>query len=158
MDTVFFKHRYITQPSVTPADTLKKAINDLAAALKGKKNVDGTLEIEALTKLDELLNHQQQEPPLTQTDVNNVPQPNVPSQRDTADPKVEEQRPSHPTIMPQPRVENKCDATAPQWTKEARTTPLAPKMKLRSGISNNRNGRARIQQRQQLNSRQPPRM
>ena len=59
MDTVFFKHRYITQPSVTPADIIKKAINDLATALKGQKNVDGTLELKALTKLVDLLNHQQ---------------------------------------------------------------------------------------------------
>ena len=36
-DTVFFKHKYITQPTVTPADTIVKALNDLTNALKGKK-------------------------------------------------------------------------------------------------------------------------
>jgi hypothetical protein len=52
LDTVFFKHRYITQPTVTFADILKKAINDLATTLKGRKNVDGIREIKALQKLD----------------------------------------------------------------------------------------------------------
>ncbi len=52
---MIFKH-YITQPTVTPADTLKKTINDLAAALKQRQNMDGIKEMEALQILDELLN------------------------------------------------------------------------------------------------------
>ncbi len=28
-DTVFFKHKYITQPTLTPVDTLVRAIDDL---------------------------------------------------------------------------------------------------------------------------------
>jgi hypothetical protein len=39
-DTVFFKHKYITQPTITPADMLKKATDNLAAALKGRRNID----------------------------------------------------------------------------------------------------------------------
>ena len=53
-DTVFFKHRYITQPSVTSADILKKAMDDLAAALKNQRNTEGIKEMEALRKIDEL--------------------------------------------------------------------------------------------------------
>jgi len=34
-DTVFFKHKHITQPTVTPADTIVKALDDLTHALKG---------------------------------------------------------------------------------------------------------------------------
>jgi hypothetical protein len=56
-DTVFFKHKYITQPTVTPADTIVKALDDLTQALKGKRNVSGAAEIEALKKIDELLNN-----------------------------------------------------------------------------------------------------
>ena len=56
LDTVFFKHRYITQPTVTPADILTKAIDDLAVALKQQRNMDEIKEMEALQKLDELLN------------------------------------------------------------------------------------------------------
>jgi hypothetical protein len=38
-DTVFFKTKYITQPTMTPADIIIKALNDLRQALKGKNNV-----------------------------------------------------------------------------------------------------------------------
>jgi hypothetical protein len=54
---VFFKHKYITQPTVTPADTIIKALDDLTIALKGRKNVKGAIQIEALEKIDELLNN-----------------------------------------------------------------------------------------------------
>ncbi len=56
-DKVFFKHRYITQPTLTPADTIIKALNDLTHALKGRKNVEGDAQIEALEKINELLNN-----------------------------------------------------------------------------------------------------
>ena len=56
-DTVFFKHKYITQPTVTPADTIVKALDDLTHALKGMRNVKGEAQIEALEKIDELLNN-----------------------------------------------------------------------------------------------------
>jgi hypothetical protein len=36
-DTVFFKHKYITQPEVKPADVIIKAYHDLRAALQGIK-------------------------------------------------------------------------------------------------------------------------
>ncbi len=64
-DTVFFKHKYITQPTLTLADILTKAIDDLAHALKGRRNTKGIMELEALQKLDELLNQapQAQTPP-----------------------------------------------------------------------------------------------
>ena len=54
-DTVWFKHKYITQPKVTPADQIVKAINDLTCALKGKHNVEGLKQMEALQNLKELL-------------------------------------------------------------------------------------------------------
>ncbi len=56
-DTVFFKHKYITQPTVTPADIIVKALDDLTQALKGRRNVSCAVEIEALEKIDELLNN-----------------------------------------------------------------------------------------------------
>jgi hypothetical protein len=57
-DTVWFKHKYITQPTVTPADMIVKAMNDLAAALKGKSNQEGLEELETLKQLEELLTNQ----------------------------------------------------------------------------------------------------
>jgi len=56
-DTVFFKHRYITQPTLTPNDTLVKAIDDLTHAIRGQKNHKGAAQIEALEKIDAILNN-----------------------------------------------------------------------------------------------------
>jgi hypothetical protein len=55
-DMVHFKHIHIMQPTLTPEDTIVKALNDLTHALKERRNTKGTLEIEALQKIDELLN------------------------------------------------------------------------------------------------------
>jgi hypothetical protein len=54
-DTVYFKHKHITQPTLTSEDTIVKALNDLTHTLKERRNTKGTLEIEALQKIDELL-------------------------------------------------------------------------------------------------------
>jgi hypothetical protein len=54
-DTVWFKHKYITQPHVTAVDQIVKAINNLTCALKGKSNVDGLEQTKAIQKLEELL-------------------------------------------------------------------------------------------------------
>jgi hypothetical protein len=67
-DTVFFKTKYITQPTLTPADIITKALNDLTKALKGKNNDEGVGQLEALKQLDAILN--------------NVPEP-VPTQVET---------------------------------------------------------------------------
>jgi hypothetical protein len=56
-DTVFFKHKYITQPTLTPVDTVVKAIDDLTHALKGTRNTHGIQQIERLKMIDELLNN-----------------------------------------------------------------------------------------------------
>ena len=39
--TVFFKHKYITQPALTPTDTILRASDDLAQILKGVLPVKG---------------------------------------------------------------------------------------------------------------------
>jgi hypothetical protein len=56
-DTVFYKHRYLTQPTVTLANSIVKACKDLTQALKGRRNMKGIEQIEALTKINELLNN-----------------------------------------------------------------------------------------------------
>ena len=55
-DTVFFKHKHITQPTLTPIDTVVRAIDDLTCALKGARNIQGMQQIERLKTIDELLN------------------------------------------------------------------------------------------------------
>ena len=54
-DTVWFKHRYITQPAVTPADIIVKAITDLTQTLKGRTNLEGIEQLETLQRLEQLL-------------------------------------------------------------------------------------------------------
>ena len=56
-DTVFFKTKYLTQPTLTPAEVITKALNDLTRALKGKNNQQGISQMEALTKLNDILNN-----------------------------------------------------------------------------------------------------
>jgi hypothetical protein len=50
-DTVFFKTKYIMQPTITPADTIIKALNNLKQALKGKSNAKGLEQLKALKNL-----------------------------------------------------------------------------------------------------------
>ena len=47
-DTVFFKHKYLTQPTVPPEDTIVAAAQQLTAALKG--NAKDHKELQALKK------------------------------------------------------------------------------------------------------------
>jgi len=56
-NTVFFKHKYITQPPVSPADTIVKALDDLMHTLKGRRNVKGEAQMDALEKINKLLNN-----------------------------------------------------------------------------------------------------
>jgi hypothetical protein len=55
-DTIHFKHKHITAPTLTPEDTIVKAIGDLTEALRERRNTKGAMEHEALQKLDELMN------------------------------------------------------------------------------------------------------
>ena len=41
--TVFFKHKYLTQPSVTPLDAVVQATDDLCTVLKGRSPVKGAM-------------------------------------------------------------------------------------------------------------------
>ena len=50
------QYKFITQPTLTPVDTVVKAIDDLTCALKGARNTQGMQQIERLKMIDELLN------------------------------------------------------------------------------------------------------
>ncbi len=56
-DTVWFKHRYITQPTITSNDMVIKAIGDLSAEMKKKVNMVGIDEMEVLKKMNNILNN-----------------------------------------------------------------------------------------------------
>jgi hypothetical protein len=48
VDTVFFKHKYITQPTVTPADAIVNAYHKVAQAIQGIQHTKSDAHIEAL--------------------------------------------------------------------------------------------------------------
>jgi hypothetical protein len=77
-DTVFFKTKYITQPTLTRADIVTKALNELTQALKGKNNEKGLAQIEALKRLDAILTNE----PEAATE---VPTPQITERRVTFD-------------------------------------------------------------------------
>lgn len=54
LDTVFFQHRYITNPTVTHKDKVVKALGDVQQALLNKKNSRSKKQMEALKQLDDI--------------------------------------------------------------------------------------------------------
>ena len=101
-DTVFFKHKYITQPTLTPEDLLLKAIQDLRHVLQKAKNTKGELEYEAIEKLDEIFNSQKAD----------ASAPRV----ETADPRVEASALANANTHPNLRAaqQKTIEATAPR--------------------------------------------
>jgi len=140
-DTVFFKHKYITQPTVTSADTIVKALDDLTHALKGRRNVKGEVQMDALAKIDEILNnipkqleperHQERQRQVTFDDGTAPPKENrVPTKRSTTParttsrPSIEKaiiDKPIQPTA-PNPRVHDET-RTVPTAKTTKTTTP-----------------------------------
>ena len=53
LDTVFFKHKYITQSTVTPANVIIKALQDLTHAVQGQE-IKGESQLDVLTKLHDI--------------------------------------------------------------------------------------------------------
>ena len=51
-DNVFFKHKYITQPTNTLVDAIVKAYQDLAQAIQGISNSQGAARFEALASFE----------------------------------------------------------------------------------------------------------
>jgi hypothetical protein len=54
-DTVYFKHKYITQPTITTADRIVNAYHELTRAIEGFPNSKGGANMEALQCLHEAL-------------------------------------------------------------------------------------------------------
>jgi hypothetical protein len=127
------------------------------------------MKMEALQKLDKLLNKTQNLPTPTidshsnaatptATTQHNMPQTRVkttvpmPTPMETSQPITPQPRVEMTNNEPLPRVQEK---VPPPRVKENRGTPSAQLQKLRSWINNNTNGRARLQQQNQMNLRQP---
>ena len=168
-DTVHFKHKHITIPTVTPEDTIVKCMNDLTQALKDRRNTQGAVEYEALQKLDDLLNRipttttreettrrvtfdPTSKPPAEQiaTPTPRV-MPNLRGTIATSTPTVMNATPT-PRVqiaIPTPRVQNtpktiaKATIDKPIPTK-ARQTPTATQVTLRNKIKAARDIRSRL--------------
>jgi hypothetical protein len=54
-DTVFFKHKYITQPTVTPADAIVNAYNKLRQAIQGLQHSKDDAHFEALERIENIM-------------------------------------------------------------------------------------------------------
>ena len=55
VDTVFFKHKYITQPTVTPADANVNAYNRLRQAILGIQHSKDDAQMDALERIKQTL-------------------------------------------------------------------------------------------------------
>ncbi len=144
-DIILFKHKYITIPTLTLADILTKAIDNLAHALKGRRNRKGIMELEALQKLDELINQApqaQRTPPPRQVPREEATTPTVANPVDKPTPRV-----MNPVNMPTPRV----DATIPHKKAKKMSQERAEMHHLICAATHSR---ARIPQRHQMNLRQ----
>eukprot|EP00804_Cyclotella_cryptica_P000411 CCRYP_008709-RA/>CCRYP_008709-RA protein AED:0.43 eAED:0.43 QI:0/0/0/1/0/0/5/0/715 len=110
-DTVFFKHKYITQPEVKPADVIIKAYNDLKAALQGMKNTSDSKQMRTLEAIQDQLspgNKLQIEQQLQRRlpRVNNTKQAVPLAQSEPSLPRVqaeERRRSIHPMIVAPPQ-------------------------------------------------------
>jgi hypothetical protein len=56
--TLFFKHKYITQPTVTPADAIVNAFTKLRDAIQGIQHSKDDAHFEALRRLEQTLQSQ----------------------------------------------------------------------------------------------------
>jgi hypothetical protein len=54
-DTGFFKHKYITQPTITPADAIVNAYNKLRQAIQGLQHSEDDAHFEALERIKNIM-------------------------------------------------------------------------------------------------------
>ncbi len=160
-----FNHKYITQPTLTPEDTIVKALNGLTNALKQKRDNKGIIEYEALQKIDKILNNipatEQQVPTITSKWVTfdkmakpprGIPSPNKLINNQHPTPRV-------PNKIPTPRVKSplltitkamvgKPIPNVPIKSKsnKAREEPSIEQTRLRPKINESKNSRAWITQ------------
>ena len=121
-DTVFFKTKFITQPTLTPADVITKALNDLTQALKGKSNQQGLDQIDALTKLNDILNNVPEPEPTSDIIADQVEPRRVTFDKATKPPQIET-----PIInTPLPRVRELTERSRPEPMHKVRIDKAIP--------------------------------
>jgi hypothetical protein len=172
-DTVHFKHKYITEPTLTPEDTIVKALDDLTQALKERRNKKGTKEIDALQQINELLTNipttanttqhrksvtfeattkpPQETQPATPRVAKDTPNPRVATGMST--PKVPDETPPTPRVSTARPNKIKATIDKPILTTEKATNETLNRARLKDLLRVARLNRARIPQRHQMNLR-----
>ena len=98
-DTVYFKHKHITQPTLTTEDLVIKAIQDLSNAITGGKKPGSNTQIDAIKKLTDALQPG-----------NRLPlQPHSPRMNVEAPPRVQFDTPPRVQVDAPPRVQFNID-------------------------------------------------
>jgi hypothetical protein len=158
-DTVYFKHKHITQPTLTLEDRIVKALNDLTHTLNERRNTKGILEMEALQKIDELLNKipsptipDEATPPTTEKRVT-FDQTSKPPKEMQPTPRVLNDQPTPRVTTPLATITNttidkpiQTNTPNPKANIETRKDPSFEQTKLRQKIKDVRNRKARIKQ------------
>jgi hypothetical protein len=119
-----FKTKFITQPTMTPADVITKALNDLTQALKRKKNHKGLEQIEALSKLDNILNNTPEPDPMPE--LRAIP---AEPRRVTFDETTKPLQNKEPTTEPRPRVKEPTERTRPEPKHKVMIDKAIPNMR-----------------------------
>jgi hypothetical protein len=167
-DKVHFKHKYITQPTLMPEDTIMKALKDLTQALIERRNMKGNEQIKVLQKIDKLLNKvpttANMVQPKTTTDSRQVTfeETSKPPQETQQTPRVANKRQSPSMVMPSPSITKATiDNPMPNETPPLNAPPLNAKdhstanIKLCHLIRAATNSRARIPQPKKPTSKAP---
>jgi hypothetical protein len=119
-DTVFFKHHYITQPTVTPADAIVNAYHKLWQAIQGIQHSKEDTHMEALERIEQTLqpasNEQSKSPRVEAELTQQVPRVRF----DEAAPRVQEPPPWLVAAWPQKQI------VQPQAPKEKPKPILKP--------------------------------
>ena len=125
-DTVFFKHKYLTQPTLSVEDQIIKAIRDLKDVIRQSKNKKGDVDSQALKQLSKIFNSEEYN---NQTEAQQAPR--VHEERQA--PRVQEERQA-------PRVQQPTQNQTASRPKEKQTTNTI----LTVPPSNNRPAAARV--------------
>jgi hypothetical protein len=142
-DTVFFKHHYITQPTVTPADAIVNAYNKLRQTIQGIQHSKDDTQMEALKRIQQTLQ------PENNT-TNGVKSPRVEAELtesvprvrfDEAAPKVHEPSPRLVVAWPQKQI------VQPQVPRE-KPKPILKSLKYIEESSNTIASRVRARRRE----------
>jgi hypothetical protein len=146
-DKVFFKHKYITQPTLTPVDIVVRAIDDLTCALKGMQ------QIERLKMIDKLLNKIPNNPTEMSSPSTKTPIPRVDNIRSGLTPLTfQSTSPDIPKTRSEqaPRVQNEDEVTVSEKIK----AKAINRDQIKGNIRNLAMQRARIPQQHQMRTQQ----